>query len=321
VPGFLEVDDLDPAALASVLDDASAWKRDPGTVPRALDGCGVALVFEKPSARTRSSTEMGVWTLGGHPIYIRPEEVGIGTRETPEDVARTLACYCRVIAARVFDHGVLEAMAAAVEVPVVNLLSDRAHPCQALADLLTLRERFGTLDGRRLAYVGDGNNVVASLAFAAALSGVELIVASPSGYELDDDVVERARNLGGTIELVTDPHDAVAGVDAVYTDVWTSMGQEEEAEQRRAAFAGYCVDAALMAAAGPEAVFMHCLPAHRGEEVTAEVIDGPQSVVWQQAENRMHAVRALLAVLVSGGETPRRAATGIPAPSGSDRER
>jgi ornithine carbamoyltransferase len=296
---FLEVDDLDPAALSQLLDQAAAWKADPSAVARTLDGKGVAMVFEKPSARTRTSTEMAVWTLGGHPIYIRPEEVGIGSRESAEDVARTLACYCAVIAARVFDHAVLETMADAVDVAVVNLLSDRAHPCQALADLLTLRECFGALEGRRLVYVGDGNNVVASLAFAAALSGVELAVSSPPGYELDDDTVERARNLGGTIELVTDPYEAVGGADAVYTDVWTSMGQEDEAEQRLAAFTGYCVDSSLMAAAGPQAVFLHCLPAHRGEEVSAEVIDGPQSVVWQQAENRMHSVRALLAHLTT----------------------
>jgi ornithine carbamoyltransferase len=191
-------------------------------------------------------------------------------------------------------------MAAVTDVPVVNLLSDRAHPCQALADYLTLREQFGTLDGRRLAYVGDGNNVAASLAFGAALSGVELTVASPAGYELDDDVVDRARNLGATVDLVADPFEAVKGADAVYTDVWTSMGQEDETEQRRAAFDGYQVDAALMETAGPDACFMHCLPAHRGEEVAADVIDGPQSVVWEQAANRMHSVRALLALLDAG---------------------
>jgi len=316
---FLEVDDLDPASLAALLDRAAAWKADPSRVPPALEGRGVAMLFEKPSARTRTSTEMAVWTLGGHPITIRSEEVGIGHRESAEDVARTLACFCSVIAARVFDHGVLETMAGAVEVPVVNLLSDRAHPCQALADLLTLRECFGTLEGRRLAYVGDGNNVVASLAFAAALSGVELVVSSPPGYELDDDTVERARNLGGAIELVTDPHEAVAGADAVYTDVWTSMGQEAEAEQRLVAFAGYCVDAALMAAAGTQARFLHCLPAHRGEEVEAAVIDGPQSVVWRQAENRMHSVRALLAAMGPGGASPRPVTAGTPTSSDPDR--
>ncbi|HZP30421.1 MAG TPA: ornithine carbamoyltransferase [Acidimicrobiia bacterium] len=297
---LLEVDDLDPAQFAAVLDRAREWKEAPREIPHVLAGRGVALVFEKPSARTRVSTEIAVTTLGGHPLYIRGEEVGLGVRETVEDVARTLAGYCAVIAARVFDHGKLEAMAAAVDVPVVNLLSDRAHPCQALADYLTLREHYGSLEGRRVAYVGDGNNVAASLAFGAALSGVELTVASPSGYELDEGVVDGARNLGGAIELVGDPFEAVKGADAVYTDVWTSMGQEDETEQRRAAFDGYQVDAALMDAAGADACFMHCLPAHRGEEVAAEVIDGPRSVVWQQAANRMHSVRALLALLDAG---------------------
>jgi ornithine carbamoyltransferase len=297
---FLEVDDLDPAQFAAVLDRAAEWKAAPREIPHALGGRGVALVFEKPSARTRVSTEMAVATLGGHPIYIRGEEIGLGVRESVEDVARTLSGFCAVVAARVFDHATLETMAAAVDVPVVNLLSDRAHPCQALADYLTLREAFGSLEGRRLAYVGDGNNVAASLAFGAALSGVELTVASPAGYELDDDVVDRARNLGAAVELVTDPFEAVKGADAVYTDVWTSMGQEEETELRRAAFDGYQVDAALMDAAGPDARFLHCLPAHRGEEVAGEVIDGPQSVVWEQAANRMHSVRALLAALDAG---------------------
>lgn len=298
---FLEVDDLDPTELAALLDRAKDWKAHPDEVPHPLAGKGVALVFEKPSARTRTSSEMAVHTLGGHPIYVRGEEIGIGTRETVEDVARTLASYCAVLAARVFDHRTLEAMHGAVDIPVVNLLSDRAHPCQALADLLTIDEVLGGLDGRRVAYVGDGNNVAASLAFAAALSGLELVVSSPPGFELDDDVVERARNLGGAIELVTDPYEAVRGADALYTDVWTSMGQEEETDARRVAFAGYCIDADLMAAAGDHAVLLHCLPAHRGEEVTAEVLDGPRSVVWQQAENRMHAVRALFAFLLDEG--------------------
>jgi ornithine carbamoyltransferase len=192
---------------------------------------------------------------------------------------------------------VLEAMAVAVDVPIVNLLSDRAHPCQALADYLTIREHFGSLEGRRLTYVGDGNNVAASLAFGAALSGVEMTIASPVGYELDIDVVHRARNLGAQLDTTSDPHEAVQGADVVYTDVWTSMGQEDESEVRKLAFDGYQVDAALMAAAGPDAVFMHCLPAHRGDEVAAEVIDGPSSLVWLQAANRMHSVRSLLASL------------------------
>jgi len=297
---FLEVDDLDPATLAALLERAETWKRAPDRIPPVLAGRGVAMLFEKPSARTRASTEMATATLGGHPVYLREEEVGLGTRETVEDVARTLASYCTILCARVHTHTTLEAMAAAVDVPVVNLLSDRAHPCQALADLVTLRELFGGLDGRRVAYIGDGNNVAASLAFAAALCGLELTIASPPGYTLEDELVDRARNLGGTIELVLDPYDAVRDVDAVYTDVWTSMGQEAEQSRRRAAFANYTVDQALMAAAGPDARFLHCLPAHRGEEVTADVIDGPQSAVWQQAANRMHATRALLAELGGG---------------------
>ncbi len=297
---FLEVDDLTRAEFTAVLERAEKWKRDGVAVPQLLAGQGVALLFEKPSARTRSSSEMAVVGLGGHPIYIRPEEVGLGVRESVEDVARTLACYCSVLMARVFDHGTLEAMAAVIDAPVVNLLSDRAHPCQALADFLTLRELFGSLEGRRLVFVGDGNNVATSLAFSAALSGVELTVVSPVGYELDDEVVARARNLGGAVEISNDPYEAVKGADAVYTDVWTSMGQEDEHDVRRAAFAGFQVDAELMGVAGPQARFLHCLPAHRGEEVAADVIDGPASVVWQQAANRMHAARALLALLVEG---------------------
>jgi ornithine carbamoyltransferase len=298
---FLEVDDLDPTEVARVLELAAVGKADASAIPPLLAGKGVALLFEKPSARTRVSSEMAVVALGGHPVYLRAEEVGIDTRETAEDVARTLAAYCSVIAARVFRHDVLERIADAAEVPVVNLLSDRAHPCQALADLLTLQELFGAIEGRRLVYVGDGNNVAASLAFGAALTGLELTVASPAGYELDDAVVDRARNLGGVIELVTDPHEAVKGADAVYTDVWTSMGDEHERDVRLEAFAGYQVDANLMAGAGPDGVFLHCLPAHRGEEVSAEVLESPASLVWQQAENRMHVVRALFAFVIEGG--------------------
>ncbi len=294
---LLEVDDLDGAQFHGVLDHAHVWKRDPESLPRALDGVAVAVLFEKPSARTRVSTEIAVTTLGGHAVVLRGEEVGLGSRETVEDVARTLAGYCSVIMARVYDHSVLEAMTLAVDIPIISLLSDRSHPCQALADFMTIKEHFGTLEGRRLAYVGDGNNVATSLAFAAALSGVEMTVASPVGYELDVDVLHRARNLGGHVETTPDAYEAVQGADVVYTDGWTSMGQEHESEIRRLAFAGYQVDAALMAAAAPGAVFLHCLPAHRGEEVAAEVIDGPASLVWQQAANRMHSLRSLLASL------------------------
>ena len=297
---FLEVDELSHAELATLLDTMVAWKADPSEIPQVLAGKGVALVFEKPSARTRNSGEMAVVGLGGHPVTIRHDEISIDQRESAEDVARTLASFHSIVAARVFDHTVLERMAAAVDVPIVNLLSDRGHPCQALADLLTIRELLGALEGRRVAYVGDGNNVAASLAFGAALTGLELIVSSPGGYELDDLVVDRARNLGGAIELIADPYEAVKGVDAVYTDTWTSMGEEGEADVRREAFRGWQVDEALMAVAGPDARFLHCLPAHRGEEVTNAVIEGPASAVWRQAANRMHAKRALFAFLMEG---------------------
>jgi ornithine carbamoyltransferase len=298
---LLDIDELDPARLTRILDAAASGRADPRSVPQVLVGHGVAAIFEKPSARTRTSFEMAVVGLGGHPVMLQAAEVQIGTRESAADVARTLACYCVAIAARVFDHEHLVEMAGAVDVPIINLLSDRAHPLQALADLLTLRDHLGAIEGRRLAYIGDGNNVAVSLAYGAALCGLELVLASPSGFELPDAVVDRARNLGGTIEQVADPYDAVRGADAVYTDVWTSMGQEAESAARRAAFAGYMVDDALMAAADPGAFFLHCLPAHRGEEVAASVIDGPASVVWDQAANRLHVARALLADLLEEG--------------------
>jgi ornithine carbamoyltransferase len=255
-----------------------------------LAGKGVALVFQKPSARTRNSMEIAAVQLGGHPVAIQKEEVGLGTRESAEDVARTLACYHAVIAARVMDHEDLEKMAAATAKPLLNMLSDRAHPLQALADLLTVRQLLGRLEGARIAYVGDGaNNVCRSLAEACSLLGVQLRIASPEGYGLGE-------TLDGVTQL-TDPAEAVEGSDVVYTDVWVSMGQDREAESRAAAFAPYRVDEALMARC-PEARFLHCLPARRGEEVSAGVIDGSQSAVWLQAENRMHTARGALAWLM-----------------------
>jgi len=282
---LLDVDDLTPAELAMVLDLAE--QADP---PQVLAGRGVALLFEKPSNRTRVSMEMAVVQLGGHPVSLRNEEVGIDTRETAEDLARVLAGFCAAIGARVFEHGKLERMAAVAPVPVVNLLSDAAHPVQILGDLLTLRQRLGPLAGRSLAYVGDGNNVCRSLMLGAALAGMDMRVATPPGYE---------PVAGATATLSHDPAGAVAGADAVYTDVWTSMGQEDEKAQREADFAGFTVDDALMSKAAPGALFLHCLPAHRGEEVAASVIDGPRSAVWQQAANRMHAQRGLLLWLLS----------------------
>ena len=282
---FLEVDDLSADELATVLDLAE--QADP---PPVFAGRGAALLFEKPSNRTRVSMEMAVSQLGGHPISLRNEEVGIDTRETAEDLARVYSGMCAVIGARVFEHSKLERMTSVATVPVVNLLSDDAHPVQALADLLTIRKRFGSLEGRSLAYVGDGNNVCRSLMAAATVAGMEMRVATPAGYEPPSD---------GRSQLTHDPAEAVAGVDAVYTDVWASMGQEDESAQRRQDFAGFTIDDDLMSKASADAIFLHCLPAHRGEEVAASVLEGPRSAVWQQATNRMHAQRGLLLWLLS----------------------
>ena len=290
---LLEVDDLTPDELTAVLDLAEV--PDP---PAVLAGKGMAIVFEKPSLRTRSSMEIAVVQLGGHPVSIRSDEVGLGTRETPEDVARTLSCYHAAIGARVFEHAKVERLAAASSVPVVNLLSDDAHPCQALADLLTMRQQWGELAGRTVAYVGDFNNVARSLALAASMAGMRVVLGTPPGYGPTDADVDRIRAAGAEPVVTSKPLEAADGADAVYTDVWASMGQEAEAEARRRAFEGFTVDDRVMEAAGPKALFLHCLPAHRGEEVAASVVDGPQSGVWRQAENRMHAQRGLLVWLM-----------------------
>ena len=269
---LLSIRDLTAADLASILDLSEQ------AAPSVLRGKGVALYFEKPSARTRNSMELAAAQLGGHPVYLQPNELGIGTRESVADVARTLACYHAIIAARVFDHALLEQMAAVNAAPVLNMLSGTDHPLQALADLLTIKQLLGCLEGARIAFVGEGNNVSRSLAEACALAGAEFVIASPNGHGFE-----------GAIE---DPHEAVEGADIVYTDVWVSMGGEDS-DERRALFQPYQVDEALMARA-PNASFMHCLPARRGEEVTAHVIDGPRSAVWRQAENRMHTARGAM---------------------------
>lgn len=284
----LDVDDLSAAEVAEVLSRAKLVYR-----VNVLEGRGVALYFQKPSARTRHSAEMAVIQLSGHPVSVLDQEVGIDTRESAEDLARILGCYHAIIGARVFDHSVLERMAAVAPVPIVNLLSDRAHPLQALADLLTIQEVFGSLEGRTVAYVGDANNVASSLALGTGLTGMAFRIGAPEGYGFGDDHLARLRAAGADVACVDDPRAAVRGADAVYTDVWTSMGQEAEAAQRRRDFAGFTVTPELMDAAAPHAVLLHCLPANRGEEVAATVIDGPRSRVWQQAANRMHAARGL----------------------------
>ena len=281
---LLSIADLPEGAFAEIL--ALSERPDLGW---PLAGKGVALVFQKPSARTRNSTEMAVVQLGGHPVYIQKDEVGIDTRESAEDVARTLACYHSIIAARVMDHRHLVRMADAVDVPVANLLSDSDHPFQAFADLLTVKQLLGHLEGARIAYVGDAdNNVARSLAQACVLVGAELTLASPEAYALSDAPYG--------VRHVVDPVEAVAGAQIVYTDVWVSMGQDDESEKRLNDLAAYQVNEALMEQAGG-AFFLHCLPARRGEEVTHGVMESAKSAVWRQAANRMHTARGALAWL------------------------
>ncbi len=294
---FLEIDDLTPTELRSVL--ALAQRAE---LPQVLAGRGAALVFEKPSARTRNATEMAVVQLGGHPVTIRNDEVGLDVRESVEDVTRTLACFHAVLAARVFSHRTLERMAAVSAVPVVNLLSDVAHPMQALADLLTMQQEFGDLHGRSLTWIGDTNNVCRSLVIGASMLGMHVRVAPPPEYEFTDEELDRLALAGAVPQTFSRPEEAVVGADIVSTDTWVSMGQENEAGERHNDFEGYSVDDRLMALASPDAIFLHCLPAHRGEEVTDAVLDGPQSRVWRQAENRMHTARALLWFLLASSE-------------------
>lgn len=263
---------------------------------KPLAGQGVALYFQKPSARTRNSMEMAVVQLDGHPVYIRQDEIDPGVRESVPDVARTLACYHVLIAARVVEHRLLVEMAEATATPVLNMLSDTHHPLQALADLLTVKQLLGRLEGARIAFIGDGaNNVCRSLAEACALTGAELTIASPEGYGLPRQELDA---LAGVRQLV-DPVEAAHGAEVIYTDVWLSMGREFESGEHRRALAPYQVTAELMASSS-DAWFMHCLPAHRGEEVSAEVIDGPRSAVWRQAENRMHSARGAIVWLLGG---------------------
>ncbi|HEX5479094.1 MAG TPA: ornithine carbamoyltransferase [Dehalococcoidia bacterium] len=299
---LLSIAELSPDELDRILQTALSLKRDGGG-DRLLAGKTLALVFEKPSLRTRVSFDVAMQELGGHAVYLSQGEVGLGQREPVADVARVLSRYVDAIAARTYEHRTLLELARHADVPVVNALSDEEHPCQALADLLTVLEHCGTLRGVRLAYVGDGFNVAASLAEAAALAGVSMALASPAGYSLPEPtlrLVERlASENGGRIDVCPTPADAVRDADVVYTDVWTSMGQEDTYAERKEAFAGYTVNADLLALAKPAAIFMHDLPAHRGDEVSEEVIEGPQSVVFDQAENRLHAQKAILSLIVS----------------------
>jgi ornithine carbamoyltransferase len=299
---FLVDDDITPAEQEQVLDEAARMKKDrygerPLAGPRS-----VAVIFEKPSTRTRLSFEAGIVELGGHPIVIDARTTQLGRGETIEDTARVLSRYVTAIVIRTFGQERIEQLAAASDAPVVNALTDLAHPCQALADLLTIREHKGGLSGLTLGYVGDGNNMAHSLLLAGALAGMRVRVASPAGYEPIEQVVRRAneigRTTGGAAVVTHDPLEAARDADVLYTDVWASMGQEDESSDRALVFKPYQLDDRTVSAARSDVIVLHCLPAHRGEEIAASVIDGPHSAVWDQAENRLHAQKALLAFLV-----------------------
>jgi ornithine carbamoyltransferase len=300
---FLLDTDISAREQAAILEDAARRKqsrRTPEDSP--LAGRSVALVFEKPSTRTRLSFEVGVAELGGHPLVIDASTTQLGRGETIEDTAQVMSRYVDAIVIRTFGQDRIEQLAAASSVPVVNALTDLAHPCQALADLQTIAEHRGALAGQTLTYVGDGNNVAHSLLLAGALAGLHVRVATPADFAPRDDIMQTAKDLaaviGGSVTVTTDVLAAADGADVLYTDVWASMGQEAEAAGRVCAFAGYQISDQVLAAAANDAIVLHCLPAHRGEEIAASVMDGPQSVVFDQAENRLHAQKALLAFLV-----------------------
>jgi ornithine carbamoyltransferase len=295
---YLGVRDLSPDELQHVVDlaaDLKARHRD-GESARLLRGKILALVFEKPSLRTRATFEAGMWELGGHAIYLGPQDVQMGTRESSADVAKNLERWVHGIAARTFDQSTVETLAGNSGVPVINALSDWEHPLQTLATLQTIQERFGRLSGTRVAWVGDGNNVLRSLVYAGARLGLSLVIATPEEYGLDSGTLAWGRAVAGsTLDVMDDPVAAVRDADLIYTDVWTSMGQEATAASRRRVFQPYQVNAALLAHAPAHALVTHCLPAHRGEEITDEVLDGPRSVAFDEAENRLHVQKALLA--------------------------
>jgi ornithine carbamoyltransferase len=301
---FLDIAGHTPVELENLLDLAARLKQEhkAGGNPPLLAGKALAMVFQKPSLRTRVSFERAMQHLGGHALYLSPFEIGLGKRESIPDVARVLSGYVDIIMARVFEHAHVIELAEWASVPVINGLSDYSHPCQAMADALTVREEFGTLAGVKIAYVGDGNNVSVSLMQIAAKLGANFAIANPPGFDMSEASIEEAHSFaagsGSRIELLRDAAAAVRGADVIYTDTWTSMGQEEEAEERRKIFPPYQVNAALLAHAKPSAIVLHCLPAHRGEEITDEAADGAQSRLFPQAENRLHAQKAILARLL-----------------------
>jgi ornithine carbamoyltransferase len=297
---FLSIADLTAEELEGLISEAQRLKalKKEGTKPALLQGRSLAMIFEKASTRTRVSFEVGMTDLGGHALFLNPHDMQLGRGEEIRDTARVLARYVDAVMIRAYHHETVEEFARYSAVPVINGLSDRLHPCQVLADILTIKERFDSLEGLRLAWIGDGNNVCNSLLLSSALTGMEIAVASPPGYEPKDAIVEQARGAGAKISIGHDPATAAADADILYTDIWVSMGDEAERPLRLRAFSGYTIDARLVNLASPDAVVMHCLPAHRDEEITDEVIESPQSIVWDQAENRLHAQKALLVKLI-----------------------
>ena len=299
---LISIADMSPQDIQRVVNTALIMKS--GRPSSVLKGKTLALLFEKPSLRTRVSFDVAMHQLGGHAVYLSPAEVGLGEREPVADVARVLSRYVDAIAARTFKHETVEELARWADVPVMNALSDGEHPCQALADLLTIYEKKGRWRGLVLSFVGDGNNVARSLMLGSALAGMDFRIASPQGYGISADLVDKAKNLaaasGAAVVCVESPQEAVSGADVVYTDVWASMGQEREQAERQRAFSGYQVNAELLALASPDAIVMHDLPAHRGEEIADEVIEGPQSAIFDQAENRLHAQKAVLSLILGG---------------------
>jgi ornithine carbamoyltransferase len=297
---FTRVADWSGAELTSVLDLADDLKERQRRREEhhLLPGRTLGMIFQKPSTRTRVSFEVGIAQLGGTALYLAASDLQLGRGETLKDTATVLSRYLDALMIRTFAQEDVEELARHASIPVINGLTDSTHPCQALADVMTIRERLGRLEGVRLVYLGDGNNVCASLMVAASKLGLDFVAATPEGYEPDPRVVEIAREGGGSVELVRDPREAAEGADVLYTDVWTSMGQEEERERRLADLAGYGIDEGMVRLAGRDAIVLHCLPAHYGEEITEQVLYGPQSAVWDQSENKLHSVKALMALVI-----------------------
>jgi ornithine carbamoyltransferase len=297
---FTRVADWSREELLEVLDLADELKRlqQAGEEHHLLPGRTLGMIFQKPSTRTRVSFEVGIYQLGGTGLYLSAGDLQLGRGETIRDTAVVLSRYLDAIMIRTFAQSDVEELAENATIPVINGLTDSSHPCQALADVMTIRERFGRLEGLKVVYLGDGNNVCASLMVASAKLGMAFVAATPPGYRPDDEVVKIARAAGGSVELVDDPAGAVEGADVLYTDVWTSMGQEDERSKRLRDLAGFGIDGELVTRAGPDAIVLHCLPAHYGEEITEDVLYGPQSAVWDEAENRLHAQKALMALVI-----------------------